>query len=121
MIFVCQNSAKWFLGEPLESCDSVCRRNDLNCSETEFALHNHEVDSGNEVLNLIKTLGGVTSAKSCASGDYPTVPLFNKESFCMYSEKGRKFRPTTFDCTKVAGPPDQKKQRLCYCHKLTGI
>ena len=105
----------------MESCDTVCSRNDLNCSESEFALHNNEVDSSKEVLKLIEKLGGETSVESCASGSYAAVPLFNKDSFCMYSDKGRKYRPHTFDCTKVAGPPDQKKQRLCYCHKSTGI
>ena len=102
----------------MESCDTVCSKNGLSCTETEFANHNHEVDSSQKVITLIKTLGGETLAKSCVSRDYPTVPLFNKESECMYSEKGGRSKP--FDCATVAGPPDAMKQRLCFCHKLAG-
>ena len=122
------NSAKWFLGEPLENCDTVCERNSLICSATQFAQHNDDVDSNKKVLKLIEELGGKTSAMeigggSCKKGDFPAVPVFNKDSFCMYSDPKRKSNPSSFDCGRVAGPPKAKKQRLCYCHDpaLLGI
>ena len=111
------NLAKWFLGEPLENCDSVCERNNLICSGSQFALHNDDVDTSKEVIKLIKELGGETSSKSCKKGDFPAVPLFSKDSSCFTSVASRKSDPSKFDCGKVPGPKSAKKQRLCYCHK----
>ena len=113
--------AKWFLGQPLENCDTVCDKNGLICTEGEFAANNYDVDSSEEVLALIKELGGETAAKSCSKGDFPAVPLFNKEDICMYSSGQRIKRPEKFDCQRVAGPPEDNKQRLCYCHEPSGI
>ena len=106
----------WFLGESLENCDSVCERNVLKCTEDQFALHNDDVDTSEEVLKLIDKLGGETLAESCEKGDFPAVPVFNKDSFCMYSDATRKSKASKFDCGQVAGPLSEKKQRLCYCH-----
>ena len=113
--------AKWFLGQPLENCDTVCDKNGLICTEGEFAANNYDVDSSEEVLALIKELGGETAAKSCSKGDFLAVPLFNKEDICMYSSGQRIKRPNKFDCQRVAGPPEDNKQRLCYCHEPSGI
>ena len=107
----------WFLGEPLENCDTVCERNGLKCTDDQFALHNDDVDTSEEVLKIIEELGGETSAKSCKKGDFPAVPVFNKDSFCMYSDAARKSKASEFDCGRVAGPPKANKQRICYCHK----
>ena len=107
--------AGWILGEPLENCDSVCKKNHMMCSEKQFALHNDDVNTSGKVLELIKKLGGETSAKSCKKGAFAAVPAFNKDSFCMYSDS-----PSKFDCGKVAGPSKANKQRLCYCHNPAG-
>merc|ERR1711962_547823 len=114
--------AEWFLGIPMENCDTVCGKNGLICTEAEFAANNNDVDSSEEVLALIKKLGGKTTAKSCSKGDFPAVPLFNKEGICMYSNGQRINRPEKFECKRVAGPQEDNKQRLCYCHvaKLSG-
>merc|ERR1711962_1472367 len=95
----------------MENCDTVCSKNGLICTEAEFAANNNDVDSSEEVLALIKKLGGETGAKSCSKGDFPAVPLFSKNGICMYSHGQR-----------VAGPQEDNKQRLCYCHvaKLSG-
>ena len=103
----------------MESCESVCSKNGLICSEKEFRLHNNEVDSSDEVLKLIEKLGGTTSATLCVSANYPAVPLFNHKSYCMYSGKSQ---PSIFSCTTVPGPPESLKQRICYCtHTAIGI
>ena len=82
-----------------------------------MARRNDGVDTSEEVLKLIKKLGGETSAKSCKKGDFPAVPVFNKDSFCMYSDAARKSKASEFDCGRVAGPSKANKQRICYCHK----
>ena len=102
----------------MESCQSACNKNGLICSEKEFSLHKAEVDSSDKVLNLIEKLGGTTSATSCVSGDYPALPVFNHDTYCMISAKGTK---STFDCTTEPGPQVQLKRRICYCHTLTGM
>ena len=86
-----------------------------------MARRNDGVDTSEEVLKLIKKLGGETSAKSCEKGDFKAVPVFSKDSFCMYSDPSRKAKElknpkSKFDCGRVAGPPEAEKQRLCFCH-----
>ena len=105
----------------MENCDTVCAKNGLICTEAEFFANNNDVDSSDEVLALIKNLGGTTAAKSCSKKDFPAVPLFNEKDICMYSNGLKNNRSNKFDCQRVAGPPEDNKQRLCYCHEPSGI
>ena len=116
-LFINQFLEGWFLGKPFESCDSACSRKGLICTESEFLLHKNEVDSNEEVRDLINKLGGKTNATSCRmeNSKYRAVPLFNHER-CTYTTTGDRFR-----CTNRPGPHAESKQRICYCHKSTGI
>ena len=96
----------------MESCDSVCNKKGLICSEKEFDFHNNEVDSSDKVLNLIEKLGGTTSATSCVSTKFPASPLFNHKTLCSYWANSQ---PLAFNCSRIAGPPHQLNRRICYC------
>jgi len=102
----------WFLGDAFESCESACHKKGLICSEADFRLHQTEVDSSDEVLNLIKNLGGSTSATSCESGNFAAVPLFTNAN-CMYWASIT--QPSAFSCTRQPGPKEENKRRICYC------
>ena len=117
-LFINQCLEGWFLGKPVESCDSACSRKGLICTESEFLLHMNEVDSNEKVMDLINKLGEKTNATSCNRknlGENRAVPLFN-DVRCIYTTTGDRFR-----CTNRPGPPAELKQRICYCHQSTGI
>jgi len=103
----------WFLGKPLETCDSVCKRQNLICSENEFAIHSNEQDSTDLLLDLISELGGKTSDVICDQACAKDVPNFTEKQ-CIYSRCRNEFK---FNCSAIPLPKDAKKQRLCYCNK----
>jgi len=103
----------WFLGEPLETCDSACKRQNLICSENEFAIHSNEQDSTDLLQDLISELGGKTSAFLCDQACAKDVPNFTEKK-CTYSRCQKKSK---FNCSAIPLPKDAKKQRLCYCNK----
>ena len=50
--------AGWYLAAENENCDDACTAQDLECSEEGLKAHNADVDSSEEVLNLVQKLGG---------------------------------------------------------------
>ena len=110
-----QYSEKWYMGDPLENCNTVCKKHGIVCSEKEFQSHINEVDSSEDVLSLIDDLGGITSDKSCSRGYMPAHPLFNNER-CFYGPE----TISKFKCNTVPIPKKKLNQRLCYCHKSKG-
>ena len=105
----------WYLGASDTNCIDTCNLHNLECSGEEFFRQNNDIDSSEEVLSLIKKLGGRTSASFC-SGQYGKkvdFPSFNPKE-CYYSDSSR-FVPT-IDCGKMPFPLNRNKQRLCWCH-----
>ena len=107
----------WFLADINQNCHDACQAVNRHCSEEHLYLHNVDVDTSEEVLRLVKTLGGIISATSC-SGQYGTakdVPLYStSDDFCLLSNKARQL--SSFDYKMVPIPLSEKKRRLCWCH-----
>ena len=93
----------------MESCDTACQAHGLVCTKQGFENHHSNVDSSEEVLNLIKTLGGEMSAEYCILDNSRASPQFNSVH-CLYSNA-----PDLFECSKLPKPIKDNKQRLCYC------
>ena len=90
------------------------------CLESELENHNAEVDSSEEVVELIKKLGGNLTSTTCYEnyGSKANTPSFypNQSSivanhFCFTSSNQNK----TYDCG--VSPNDELKARICYCIK----
>ena len=105
----------WYLASEDASCTDACNKHNLECSEKEFYKHNGDVDSSDEVLNLVEKLGGKTSATWCTDtyGQSPSVPGINPEK-CSHSAPKRSI--LTFECDSTPSPKYEKKQRLCWCN-----
>jgi hypothetical protein len=61
-------SPDWYAAKEGESCSDVCTRQQLVCSETEFARRNRYIDADEKVLHLIAVLGENTTAETCRAG-----------------------------------------------------
>ena len=107
----------WYLADINQNCHDACQAANRECSEEQLYLHNIDVDTSEEVLTLVQTLGGTISATSC-SGQYGTaleVPLYSTSNgFCLFSNEARQL--SSFDCKMVPIPFSEKKRRLCWCH-----
>ena len=107
----------WYIGGAAESCDTACQIHGLACSKQEYEKHYNDVDSSQEVLDLIQKLGGETHTKSCKPEMFATTPAFQFDS-CSYP-KG----PNMFDCSRPLKPGKwlRSRRRLCYCKIPKGI
>ena len=95
------------------------------CLESELENHNAEVDSSEEVVELIKKLGGNLTSTTCYEnyGSKPNTPSFYPDQssnvanhFCFTSSNQNK----TYDCGSSpngAGYQNELKARICYCIK----
>ena len=105
------------IGPDGESCTQACEKNGLVCLESELENHNEEVDTSEEVVELIKKLGGNLTAATCNSnyGTKPTTPIFKSSTNnCFVSSKENK----TYGCVDTEpGTDGHKKARICYCVK----
>ena len=104
----------WYIGEVRASCDTSCQNLGLICTEDGLKSHNHEVDSPEKVLELVKSLNGGITTTSCPgyygqSADTPTISA--KKNIC-YSSAANKL---SFSCS-AKHDNFEDKQRLCYCH-----
>ena len=91
-----------------EGCE--CEENGLVCTEEGLENHNTEVDTSDEVKDLIQQLGGQTSAHLCDTSwgfttDTPVLDTNNGQCFTS----GQK---AEFSCARK---PSSHKKRLCYC------
>ena len=105
-----------------ENCIDACTSQNLECTEEQFYLHNSDIDSSSEVINLIRKLGGETSVTSCVDwhGKASDVPVYSaSQNSCFYSDYTRSLE--TFDCSRSPNPKSHKKQRLCFCHTADNI
>ena len=95
------------------SCDDGCAAVGLVCSEEQLYANDGDVDSEDEALALIATVGG-SGPTSCSDsvGTGLAVPLWVEGTSCFFSTSGRAL--DTFDC--ATAPPQSAKHRLCYCH-----
>ena len=84
------------------------------CLESELENHNAEVDSSEEVVELIKKLGGNLTSTTCYEGYGSNVntPCFYPNN-CYTSSNQNK----TYDC----GASSEVNSRICYCIKGMGI
>ena len=97
------------------NCVDTCKLHNLECTEKQLQQHNVDVDSSDELLSLIESLGGTTSAHSC-SGNFGTskvIPHYNP-TFCLYSDSTRSL--STYDCGKTPADKGKNRRRLCWCH-----
>ena len=102
----------WYLGETSETCNDVCDKNSLSCSEDQLLAYNSDVDSSDKVIAIVQSLGGSISNPPCKDDGYGAnddVPNINGPT-CYYSRGSRGL--STFSCSRNPGPD---KQRLCYC------
>ena len=102
----------WFLGQTSETCNDVCDKNSLSCSEDQQMAFNSDVDSSDEVIAIVQSLGGSISSPPCKDDGYGAnddVPNIGG-NVCYYSRGSRAL--STFSCSRNPGPD---KQRLCYC------
>ena len=91
------------------------------CLESELENHNAEVDSSEEVVELIKKLGGNLTSTTCYEnyGSDADTPNFGQRqfsvnaNFCLTSSNQNK----TYDC----GASSEVNSRICYCIKGMGI
>ena len=109
----------WIIGPEGASCTQTCENNGLVCLESELENHNEEVDTSEELVELIQKLGGNLSTNTCNEnyGSQPNTPCFSPsyQKYCYASSKQNK----AYDCDAM---PDmtvtaQKKARVCYCIK----
>ncbi len=98
----------WYLSDQNKNCQDTCQALNMDCSEEEFNLHNEDIDTSEEVINLIRTLGGTISLPYCCS-DYGTsagVPNFSSShNACFFSDQARPL--SSFDFQKNACPPNE--------------
>merc|ERR1712029_1093375 len=110
----------WFIAEPAENCNDACQKRGLVCTVEEMNSHNDDVDSSEELLTLIGSLGEEINTTSCsgAYGNTEDVPNFSKtHNFCLHSSSNK----DVFSCSVNAPPASQAKQRLCYCHTAENV
>jgi len=141
----------WYAADPGASCDTACKKLDLVCTIEGLKSHNGDVDSSEELLDLIKNHKWMPrrwnwetikfdplawkvhpddvfiekhNCKGVPYGNYPDVPLFSKQTDNDY---GRAFcffsspNKNKFSCTATPGHADQAKQRVCYCHRAPPV
>ena len=109
--------AGWNLAEASQNCADACSAVGLECSEDGLYAHNADVDSSEEVLNLIRTLGGEITAEDCTgtATNQPGVPLYVPgNDKCTISDAARD--SSSFDCGHVPTPVSKGKRRLCWCN-----
>ena len=108
--------AGWKLAEASQNCADACSALGLECSEDGLYAHNADVDSSEEVLNLILNLGGNITAEACTGTATNNAggPLYNTEDDkCTISDASRD--PSSFDCAHIPTPVSKGKRRLCWC------
>lgn len=106
----------WVIGAENQNCNDACAALSLECSEQELLEKNPAVDSSDELISLIQSLGG-RNFTSCngRNGMVPSNPSFSAtRGTCLFSDSSRDL--STVDCGAKPRPPAQKKQRLCWCH-----
>ena len=106
----------WYIGGTQESCDTACKGHGLVCSKQGYKNHHSDVNSSNNLRDVIERLGGKLPSKSCNKDNYPYVPSFHS-GVCQFATK-----PDLYDCTlRPESKKGHKKQRLCYCQPLEGM
>ncbi|CAK0806952.1 unnamed protein product, partial [Prorocentrum cordatum] len=114
-------SGSWITGLEDRDCDSTCESHGLICTEAGLYAHNAEVDSAEEVLDLMKSSNRLdlqTYDGDCLD-DYGTeadIPVVFARG-CFRSAENRSFDSFNCSATPVEDPP-QMKHRLCYCHEV---
>ena len=116
----------WHLGGRGENCNAVCNRKGLICTEQDQIQHNSEVDSCDELKDLIDDMnhadhddGPISDydleLKECEPdyGSSPDVPNCS-DDHCYVSSSSRNV--TSFDCAQEPLPLSDNKRRLCYCN-----
>ena len=114
------SGSRWIVGPLTTSCTQACEDREMFCRNSELEKHNSEVDSNDEVLELIKNLqpNFIPKYQECSStyGTYSDTPSFSMtEGFCFISSSEKE---KTFDCDRIPTPAYQNKSRLCYCMKV---
>ena len=106
---------QWHLGKENSDCFSTCMRYGLVCSNEQLQKYNAYVDTSEQIIELIKHLGGTTSAKFCSDQQQSAgfVPAYNNNS-CFQSQQERDL--STFDCGEVPKPANKNIKRICWCH-----
>jgi len=108
----------WNLAEAGLSCTDACSAVGLACSEDLLYARNEAVDSSQEVLDLIRTRGGITTNITECTGtatSQPGVPLYNPSNDrCTISAASR--ASSSFDCGHAPTPASAGKRRLCWCY-----
>ena len=111
----------------MTSCTKACEEKEMFCRNSELQKHNFEVDSNDEVLELIKKLqpnfklNGTTIHDAVCKHNYgkdsvdtPCLSITNGFCLTSSSDKGK-----IFDCSNtIPTPASQNKARLCYCLKV---
>ena len=115
----------WFLGDPAESCDTVCNKNELFCSPEKFDKHRDELGTSSKQLKMIEKLGGTTSDTYCTIHHPginskladPAAPWFN-DRVCYRLRSKTNFGK--FNCSAEPILEEESNQRICFCHMKTG-
>ena len=88
----CDSQGKWYIAKINQNCDDACQAVKKVCSEKQLDRHNVDVDTSQEVLELVRKLGGTIGAIRCSSqfGTSPDVPYYSTSGgFCSFSKEGR--------------------------------
>ena len=119
------SGSRWIVAPVNTDCTKACVDIRMVCKNSEMEKHNFEVDSAEEVLELIKKLQPDFRFKSsntmCTEvwGKYSDIPNFSKaDGICLASWYGEM---KTYICNKSPTPASQKKARLCYCSEVAKI
>lgn len=105
--------AGWYASGEWTTCIDACTNIGLTCTEAVVENQNYEIDTSAEVLELISSVGGSTSAGGCGlmQDSWTGCPSWTA-TWCCYSAANRSY---TGACSKA--PNADGKERLCYCHE----
>ena len=106
------------IGPVSANCKQACKDEGLICLESELESHNGEVDSSEEVVKLIKKLGGKLTKTTCNTccGSGANKPRFAPNNPNCYTSAAQN---KTYDCGAMPDSVNMeiKRARICYCVK----
>lgn len=103
-----KESSGWYASAKGESCDDSCASRGLACSNSSSDIA--EVDTSDEVKDLIYQVGGDPGLDTCKTGCNFEPGSWKDGGPCWYCAN-----PSTHDCSSS----NTKRHLLCYCESAT--